>query len=114
MKPELYDAIITRARGRCEVEVELPLISGWSRCGDQGTEVHHLLPKSRGGRILDEVGETYHLILLCKTDHLQAHSRKDALGLMIDGSVVWDKLTNQPHYTGTDPYLMSKYTPTSG
>ena len=73
-----------------------------------------MLPKSRGGRILDEYGETCHLIHLCTPDHQQAHSRKDAMGLMIDGSIAWDKLNSRPKYQGTDPELMNKYTPTSG
>lgn len=112
MKPEVYDAVITRSGGRCEAEVHNGLF--WSRCTSPATEVHHMLPKSRGGRLLDDYGETCHLIHLCTADHQQAHSRKDAAGLMIDGTVTWDKLNNRPTYRGTDPELMRKYTPTSG
>lgn len=68
-----------------------------------------MLPKSRGGRLLDQVHETYHLIHLCQEHHMQSHSRKDAEGMMIDGSVVWDKLTNRPTYQGKDPYLKRSY-----
>lgn len=114
MEAELYEAITTRSGGRCEAEVFMSHPLGWIRCGEPATEVHHLLPKSRGGRILDEVGEMTHLIHLCKTDHMQAHARKDAEGMMIDGSVTWNKISNRPEYRGTDPILTQRYTPTSG
>jgi 5-methylcytosine-specific restriction endonuclease McrA len=112
MKQEVYDAVVTRSGGRCEVEVEHA--GTWLRCGSPATDVHHLLPKSRGGRILDDVGETCHLIHLCREHHAQAHSRKEAHGMMIDGSVTWDKLRNRPVYQGTDPELTRRYTPTVG
>lgn len=107
MRDELYEAIIIRSDGRCEAEVE----SGgqWMRCTQAATDVHHLLPKSRGGRLLDAVLETAHLIHLCREDHQQAHSRKNAEGMMIDGSVTWNKITNRPEYQGTDPYLRKRY-----
>ena len=73
-----------------------------------------MLPKSRGGRHLDEVLETYHLIDLCQEHHMQSHSRDNAEGLMIDGSVTWDKLTERPSYTGTDPVLSQRYTRIGG
>lgn len=109
MSPELYEAITTRSGGMCEAEVWAGPQFRWIRCSEPATEVHHLLPKSRGGRILDEVGETAHLIHLCKTDHMQAHARKDADGMMIDGSVTWDKIQKQVRYHGTDPVLKKKY-----
>jgi hypothetical protein len=112
MKPEVYDAVVMRSGGRCEAEVETS--ASWVRCWHPATEVHHLLPKSRGGRILDDYGETCHLLHLCKSDHMQAHSREHADGLMIDGTVTWDKLNNRPIYKGTDPELRRKYTPTNG
>lgn len=67
-----------------------------------------MLPKSRGGRILDQHGETAHLIHLCRAHHSQAHKRSQAEGLMIDGYVTTDPLTNNPVYTGSDEVL-SKY-----
>lgn len=109
MDADLYEAITTRSGGRCEAEFWAGPRFQWIRCGDPATEVHHLLPKSRGGRILDEAGETEHLIHLCKEDHMQAHARKDAEGMMIDGSVTWDKIQKQPRYQGTDPTLKRKY-----
>ena len=109
MRPELYEAITTRSGWRCEAEV---WHGTWLRCPMLATDVHHLLPKSRGGRILDEVGETSHLIHLCRECHAQAHSRKDAEGMMIDGSVTWNKITSKPEYRGTDPTLTQRYTPT--
>jgi hypothetical protein len=78
------------------------------------TEIHHLLPRSRGGKNLDAVEEIYHLIHLCRQDHSLAHARIDAYDLMIEGSVTWDKLTNRPAYRGTDPYLRRRYTPIDG
>ena len=113
MKSEVYDAVVTRSGGRCEAEFAV-MWSDWMRCPAPATEVHHLLPKSRGGRILDDYGESCHLIHLCKTDHIQAHSRKDAEGMMIDGSVTWDKMEQRPIYQGTDPELKTKYGLTSG
>lgn len=107
MKQETYEKVAARAGGRCEAEVYTT--AGWTRCWNPAEELHHMLPKSRGGRILDDYGEIYHLIYLCKSDHIQAHSRKDADGLMIDGSVVWDKMKNRPWYQGTDPHLTATY-----
>lgn len=112
MKPETYEAAAKRAGGRCEAEVRFA--GTWERCYHPAEELHHMLPKSRGGRILDDYGETCHLIYLCKSDHMQAHSRKDSLGLMIDGSVTWDKLNQRPIYQGRDPELTRKYGPISG
>lgn len=114
MRADVYEAVVARSGGRCEAEYAVMWAEEWHRCPAQATEVHHLLPKSRGGRILDDYGETCHLIHLCKTDHMAAHSRKDAEGMMIDGSVTWDKLRNRPIYKGTDPELKKKYTLTSG
>lgn len=111
MSPELYEAITERSGGACEAEIFVSDDFGWMRCGAPATEVHHLLPKSRGGRILDEFGETEHLIHLCKTDHMQAHARMYAEGMMIDGSVTWNKMTSRPEYRGTDPTLTQRYTP---
>ena len=45
---------------------------------------------------------------------MQAHSRQDADGMMIDGSVTWDKLNNRPIYKGMDDYLKRTYPPTVG
>lgn len=113
MKEATYTKVVTRSGGMCEAERELST-GGWQRCGAPATDVHHMLPKSRGGRHLDNCEETYHLIHLCRDDHQQAHSRKDAFGLMIDGSVTWDKLSQRPMYKGTDPYLSKKYSPIDG
>ena len=111
MDDALYSSIVVRSRGRCESEV---WVSGWFRCDSPATDVHHLLPKSRGGRILDDYGETYHLMHLCRECHSIAHSRKEADGMMIDGSITWDKINNQPIYKGEDSYLKRKYRGISG
>lgn len=93
----------------CEAEVYVPSQDTWVRCGAWATEVHHLLPRSRGGKVLDEVGEMCHLLHLCRTDHALAHARSDAEEMMIDGSVTWDNLRERPVYRGTDKELTRKY-----
>ena len=47
--------------GGCEAMIQL-YNGTWTRCWRKPTESHHMLTRARGGRILDEVGETYHLI----------------------------------------------------
>src|SRR5215831_364920 len=101
-----------RAQGQCEVMVRTLTVGAWHRCPGWGDEVHHLLPRARGGVILDEAREDYHLIVLCRDHHRQVHAhpeRSYVAGLTIDGYVVTDKLTEHPVYTGTDPYLLEKY-----
>jgi hypothetical protein len=113
MNHQLREQVRARSQGRCESEV---WISGvWLRCTERATEIHHLLTKGRGGRNLDEVGETYHLIHLCRECH-RASDGAPAYegGMLIDGSVTWNKLTKRPEYRGTDPYLTRKYTSTDG
>jgi hypothetical protein len=113
MDPSLHRAIVMRSQGRCEAEVE---VSGvWLRCSNPATDVHHMLTKARGGRNLDRIGETYHLIHLCRDCHrLCDGADAYAGGMLIEGNVTWDKLNSRPIYKGTDPYLTKRYTPTSG
>jgi hypothetical protein len=106
--PELRAAIAERSGGRCEAEVLVSL--AWVRCQNQATDIHHLLTAARGGRNLDRVEETYHLIHLCR----ECHGASDGAsayqgGMLIDGRVTWDKLRNKPQYQGTDPYLTKRY-----
>lgn len=71
-------------------------------------ERHHRLTRARGGTILDEVGESYHLIDLCPQHHRMADGA-DAYesGLLIDGYVTSGLYG--PVYTGSDPYLLERY-----
>lgn len=98
-----------RAADQCEAMVRSGRI--WVRCIAPGTDVHHMLPRSRGGHILDRHGESYHLVVLCRAHHRHAHEMRkdaDAGGLMIDGQVSTG-LTGKPVYRGTDTYLLRKY-----
>jgi hypothetical protein len=90
----------------CEAMVEL-YNHEWARCWRQPTESHHMLTRARGGRILDEVGETYHKIACCRVCHDGTHGGG---GLEIDGYVTTDN-QGRPVYHGTDEYLTNKYGP---
>jgi hypothetical protein len=80
----------------------------WTRCGLGPIEVHHALTKARGGRILDEAGETYHLIALCPRCHRLADGASAYQNnVLIDGYVSHDG--DWIVYDGSDPYLSEKY-----
>ena len=92
------------ADGHCEALLNVrPDV--WTRCGTGPIEIHHRLTRARGGLILDEAGELYHLIALCRTHHDYAHKSAAAtqVGLLLDGYVVSDD--GRPWYVGPDPYL---------
>lgn len=112
MDETLRQVVKERSQGRCEAEVLVGDV--WMRCTAQATDIHHLLPRSRGGNVLDQYGETCHLLHLCRRDHGVAHARQSADGMMIDGSVVWNRDRTKPLYRGTDPELTRKYGHTSG
>lgn len=114
--------VYERSHGRCEALVQVPgnpielgmvvqYQDVWTRCFDTGVEVHHALLRRRGGTLLDQWGEIYHLIALCHRHHRNAHSsvaNAVAGGLIIPGEVV---SSNQgyPVYHGVDPYLSLTY-----
>ena len=78
----------------------------YTRCGKVAPDVHHMLFRSQGGAILDELGETYHLINCCRQHHDYVHRRQGAAteaGLVITG-----QMTSEG-YRGPDEYLTSKY-----
>lgn len=107
MKPR--SDIKNRSRGRCEAHVEVD-DEEFQRCVNEAQEIHHRLTRSRGGKNLDQVGETYHLIHLCVDCHhhiVGASSYDD--GMLIDGYVEWDSLRERPVYYGSDRYLLSQY-----
>jgi len=96
----------SRSGKMCEAMV---LVNGvWTRCWKSPVEIHHLLTRARGGNVLDEVGEIYHLIAICLQHHREADSGEGYVGgLMIDGYVVWKD--QRPFYKGTDLYLKETY-----
>lgn len=83
---------------------------GQQRCSNPATEIHHMLTKARGGRALDQANETYHLLHLCSPCH-RASDGAEAYegGFLIEGSAIWDSLTQRPVYTGPDEYLSKEY-----
>ena len=102
------ERVFERSGGRCEVLVRVGDV--WTRCGRMASDVHHLLPRSRGGDVLDDEGEVYHLINLDRHHHNQIHgSPADAYrtGLTIDGQVYIDG--TRVVYRGTDTYLSERY-----
>lgn len=103
-------AQIVRERSGNQCEAMLELKNGvWTRCWKSPVEIHHMLTKARGGRILDDAEETYHLIALCNECHRRSDGGEAYNGeLLIDGYVTTDK-DGQPLYVGTDNYLRSKY-----
>ena len=104
-------AVVARAGGRCEAEVEVCLGTwSWARCFREGVEVHHLLTRARGGDLLDRVGEDYHLAALCPAHHRAAHAAGGrSAGLLLDGYVTLDSSTGRVVYSGPDGYLLEKY-----
>lgn len=100
--------VVERCDNRCEMEIDVNGV--WARCFRLGVEVHHLLTRARGGDLLDQAGETYHLSGLCPGHHRAAHSvggRRN--GLLIDGYVILDSATGEIIYTGPDDYLTKTY-----
>lgn len=97
-----------RSGGMCEGMVMAGRV--WTRCWARPVEIHHILTRARGGDLLDVVGETYHLIALCKEHHIDSDGGDAYYGnLLIDGYVTWDKLRRWPIYKGSDSYLTERY-----
>jgi len=98
-----HDKVLERSWSRCEAMVQIG--SAWTRCFRTPVEVHHMLTRSRGGKILDAHGETAHLLALCNQHHREAHSPggHDS-GLMIDGYVTTGP-DGRPVYEGSDRRL---------
>jgi hypothetical protein len=102
---------------RCEAMI---LVKGFNRegregmyvmCGREPADLHHKLTRARGGLILDEAGEDYHLMRLCREHHDMAHDEGTAYdaGLLLRGYVNTDPVFGWPVYTGPDEYLQKKY-----
>lgn len=114
LSPLQRQTVYARSHGRCEALVTLPQSTGaeptWVRCFDWATDIHHMLTKARGGDVLDQMHETYHLIHLCRRCHrLSDGADAYAGGILIEGQVSWDPLARRPVYTGPDPYLTLTY-----
>lgn len=95
----------------CEAMILLP--SGkYTMCGCTPVETHHRLTRARGGRILDDAGETYHLMDLCHEHHRMADGGDArAAGLVIDGYVTTCSQCGLPSYFGPDEYLSERFGP---
>lgn len=88
----------------------VPVREVYTRCGVRPVQIHHRLLRSRGGDVLDNMGETDHLIALCMKHHNWAHAHPaQALksGLIIDGQVTIEG--SRVVYRGTDWSLKLKY-----
>lgn len=79
----------------------------WVRCGKSPVDDHHVLPRGRGGGLLDELGESFHHLALCRTHHQEVDERGSSSGLLIDGYVYRDGM--YVVYSGSDEYLTNKY-----
>jgi hypothetical protein len=93
---------------QCEA---LVLVNGkYYPCGLAPAELHHKLTRARGGLILDQHGETYHQMHLCREHHGYAHDHPDAIkgGLLIEGYVTTES-DGTPQYVGPDKYLSERY-----
>lgn len=101
------EQVLARAERACEAFVEINF-QVWTRCGKGPVEVHHALTRSRGGKILDEEGEIYHLIALCPEHHRMADGEAAYEGdLLIDGYMTREQ--GRAVYHGTDEYLSKAY-----
>jgi hypothetical protein len=107
--PTPRDLVVDRSGGRCEAMTTVSGLDVWTRCFRSPIEVHHRLTRARGGDLLDELGETYHLIALCPQHH-----REDAdgglayeSGLLLDGRMY--KSGGLYWYEGSDDYLKDNY-----
>lgn len=92
-----HQLVKQRSGDRCEAMIMMALHDAKpgeiihvvpTRCFRWGTEVHHMITRSRGGLILDDAGETMHLLALCPAHHREAHAPGGYdKGLMIDGYI---------------------------
>lgn len=106
LKPR--EIVAKRSEGMCEAMALVGTSGIYSRCWGRPIEVHHLLTRARGGRILDDVGETHHLIALCSNHHSMADGEEAYEGnLLIDGYV--RTVNGKPFYVGSDVVLKERY-----
>lgn len=98
---------------RCEALVLMHSVTSsramYVPCGRVDADLHHKVTRARGGLILDQAGETYHHMYLCRHHHDIAHDQPAfENGLLIEGSVITGG-DGRPLYTGPDEYLNEKY-----
>lgn len=129
MNARLREALFARARGRCEARYPSTIsnVDG-VRCVSTPTDAHHVLPRSRGGRVLDAraaqalkdgtfdpARDLAHLIALCSScHHGVAHGqpeRAHELRLTVRGHARTHKLSGQPVYVGDDLLLAELWPP---
>jgi hypothetical protein len=104
----IQDRVRARAHNHCEALVRVRGV--FTRCGSYAPDVHHALTKSRGGDVLDSLGELYHLVALCRSHHTWVHLHPDQAtdsGLYILGQVWVDG--GRVVYQGPDSYLSGRY-----
>lgn len=101
----IRDQVLLRSGGHCEAMVRLT--RAWARCGKTPVDDHHVLPRSRGGGLLDEYGETLHHLALCRKHHTEVDERGTSSGLLIDGFAYREG--QYVLYVGTHPALSAKY-----
>lgn len=110
MDDRLRRKVIKRSRGMCEMMIDHGVGLGAHRCNNMASDIHHMLTKARGGRALDRVEETYHLLHLCRECHTASDGAEAYQGgFLIEGSASWDSLHDKPVYTGPDEYLTKTY-----
>ena len=68
-----------------------------------------MLTRSRGGSLLDQVGETAHHLALCSGHHRLVDDYGPESGMMIDGSAYRDG--TYLVYVGPDAFLTQRYGP---
>lgn len=98
---------------RCEAMVLIKTLRRpegmYHACGKEPADLHHKITRARGGLILDQAGETYHQMYLCREHHNVAHDKPAVdSGLLIRGQVFTD-ITGKPVYVGPDEYLSAHY-----
>jgi hypothetical protein len=106
MKENIREQVLRRSQGNCEAMVRLD--RAWVRCGKSPVDDHHVLPRSRGGSVLDSAGEIYHHLALCRTHHTEVDERGASSGLLIEG-YVWTDAGGFIVYVGPDMYLSNRY-----
>lgn len=107
--PKARREIYLRSDEQCEAMVLAGNTGIYTRCWGRPVEIHHLLTRARGGNILDQHGETYHLIALCPEHHRMSDGGDAyAGGLLIDGYVSTDN-RGRPVYHGSDVELSERY-----
>lgn len=99
------ERVIARSGGHCEAMVRLR--RAWTRCGRAPVEVHHALTRARGGGVLDEEGESEHLIALCRQHHSMVDLYGVESGLMIQGYAYRDGA--EAVYEGSNEWLRERY-----